>query len=110
MYLDNIVLQLRDVPDVETPRSKHGNTPRIELAVWILIGLTSTLVPLRVCYRMFRARLRLWADDYFLVAALVSTNKYRFTEIWLTGLVVSYALLATRLLLQNGFQTSFSPM
>ncbi|KAI0398330.1 hypothetical protein F5Y17DRAFT_454328 [Xylariaceae sp. FL0594] len=71
MDLLNMALQLRGVPDEETPRSKHHNTPRIELAVWILIALASALLTLRICYRTFRSRLRLWADDYFLVAALL---------------------------------------
>ncbi|KAI8952282.1 hypothetical protein F4801DRAFT_589125 [Xylaria longipes] len=58
-------------PDVEASRSKHGNTPKIELAVWILIGFASSLVTLRIYYHFFRGRRHLWSDDYFLVAALL---------------------------------------
>lgn len=60
-------------PDVETSRSRHGNTPKIELAVWILVGFASSLVTLRIYYHFFRGRRHLWSDDYFLVAALVSS-------------------------------------
>ncbi|KAI0546628.1 hypothetical protein F4679DRAFT_575311 [Xylaria curta] len=56
-------------PDVETSRSKHGDTPKIELAVWVVIGLASSLVALRIYYHCFRGRRHLWSDDYFLVAA-----------------------------------------
>lgn len=58
-------------PDVENSRSRHGNIPKIELAVWIIIGLASSLVVLRLYYHLFRGRRRLWSDDYFLMAALV---------------------------------------
>ncbi|KAI3321874.1 hypothetical protein HD806DRAFT_545560 [Xylariaceae sp. AK1471] len=58
-------------PDVEASRHKHGNTGKIESAVWILIGVASALVTLRVCYRVFRGHLKLWSDDYFLFAALL---------------------------------------
>jgi hypothetical protein len=58
-------------PDVVTSRHKHGNVPMIGVAVWILIGVASALVTLRVCHRVFRGRLKLWSDDYFLFAALV---------------------------------------
>ncbi|KAJ2991520.1 hypothetical protein NUW58_g2483 [Xylaria curta] len=58
-------------PDVETSRSKHGNTPKIELVVWIIIGFASSLVTLRTYYHVFRGRRRLWSDDYFLMAALL---------------------------------------
>ncbi|KAI0443882.1 hypothetical protein F4803DRAFT_549631 [Xylaria telfairii] len=58
-------------PDVETSRSKHGNIPKIELAVWILIGFASSLVTLRIYYHFFRGRRHLWSDDYFLMAALL---------------------------------------
>ncbi|KAI0106413.1 hypothetical protein GGR51DRAFT_559828 [Nemania sp. FL0031] len=58
-------------PDVETSRSKHGNTPKIEAVVWIIIGLASTLVAVRMYYHIFRGRRHLWSDDYFLMAALV---------------------------------------
>ncbi|TGJ85763.1 hypothetical protein E0Z10_g2966 [Xylaria hypoxylon] len=57
-------------PDVEASRSQHGNIPKIELAVWILIGLAASLVILRIYYHVFRGRHRLWSDDYFLMAAL----------------------------------------
>ncbi|KAJ8124122.1 hypothetical protein ONZ43_g84 [Nemania bipapillata] len=59
------------VPDVETSRSKHGNTSKIETLVWITIGLASALVILRIYYHIFRGRRHLWSDDYFLMAALV---------------------------------------
>ncbi|KAJ3578516.1 hypothetical protein NPX13_g2054 [Xylaria arbuscula] len=58
-------------PDVENSRSKHGNIPKIELAVWIIVGLASSLVALRLYYHLLRGRRRLWSDDYFLVAALL---------------------------------------
>ncbi|KAJ8131577.1 hypothetical protein O1611_g2050 [Lasiodiplodia mahajangana] len=58
-------------PDVETSRSKHGNTQKIETLVWLTIGLASTLVTLRTYYHIFRGRRHLWSDDYFLMAALV---------------------------------------
>ncbi|KAI1818091.1 hypothetical protein GGS20DRAFT_597865 [Poronia punctata] len=63
--------QVMPVPDVENSRTKHGHTSIIALVVWLLIGLASILLTLRLCYRVFRARLRLWPDDYFLVAALL---------------------------------------
>ncbi|KAI0490573.1 hypothetical protein F4859DRAFT_520349 [Xylaria cf. heliscus] len=58
-------------PDVETSRSKDGNIPKIELAVWILIGFALSLVTLRIYYHFFRGRRHLWSDDYFLIAALL---------------------------------------
>ncbi|KAI1437500.1 hypothetical protein GGR50DRAFT_700009 [Xylaria sp. CBS 124048] len=58
-------------PDVVSSRVKHGNTAKIDLAVWIVAGLATSLVALRVCYHIFRGRRRLWSDDYFLLAALV---------------------------------------
>ncbi|KAI1113722.1 hypothetical protein F5Y14DRAFT_462216 [Nemania sp. NC0429] len=57
-------------PDVETPSSKSGNTPKFELAVWIVVGLATSLVALRITYHVLRGRRRLWSDDYFLIVAL----------------------------------------
>ncbi|KAI1821843.1 hypothetical protein F4861DRAFT_551301 [Xylaria intraflava] len=57
-------------PDVEADRAKHGNTQKIDLAVWIVAGLASGLVAVRICYHVFRGRRHLWSDDYFLLAAL----------------------------------------
>ncbi|KAI0525499.1 hypothetical protein F5B22DRAFT_590188, partial [Xylaria bambusicola] len=58
-------------PDVEDSRSKHGNIPKIEVAIWIVLGLAASLVVLRIYYHLFRGRHRLWSDDYFLMAALL---------------------------------------
>ncbi|KAI0910698.1 hypothetical protein F4823DRAFT_637577 [Ustulina deusta] len=58
-------------PDVETPHSKHGITGKIQSAVWIVIGLASFLVTLRIYYHLARGRRRVWSDDYFLIASLL---------------------------------------
>ncbi|KAI0977076.1 hypothetical protein F4678DRAFT_455223 [Xylaria arbuscula] len=58
-------------PDVEAARIKHHTVPKIELAVWVVMGLAASLVVLRMYYHIFRGRRRLWSDDYFLIAALV---------------------------------------
>ncbi|KAI1425834.1 hypothetical protein F5Y12DRAFT_795030 [Xylaria sp. FL1777] len=58
-------------PDIETPSGKDGDNQKIALAVWIIIGMASTMVVLRVYYHIFRGRRHLWSDDYCLVAALL---------------------------------------
>ncbi|KAI1305735.1 hypothetical protein F5Y03DRAFT_406325 [Xylaria venustula] len=58
-------------PDVEAPRTKHGTIPKIEMAVWVSLGLAASLVTLRIYYHIFLGRRRLWSDDYFLIVALV---------------------------------------
>ncbi|KAI0401337.1 hypothetical protein F4802DRAFT_601195 [Xylaria palmicola] len=58
-------------PDVEAPRIKDGNTAKMEVAVWAMIGLASSFVLIRFYYHLFRGRRRLWSDDYVLLAALL---------------------------------------
>ncbi|KAI0414163.1 hypothetical protein F5X98DRAFT_378057 [Xylaria grammica] len=60
------------VPDVEAARTKDGDTPKIEMLVWLTLGLAATLVINRMYYHIFRGRRYLWSDDYFLIAALLS--------------------------------------
>ncbi|KAF2971822.1 hypothetical protein GQX73_g1718 [Xylaria multiplex] len=57
--------------DETSPPIPHGDIPKIELAVWVIIGLASSLVALRIYYHIFRGRRYLWSDDYFLIAALL---------------------------------------
>ncbi|KAI0536593.1 hypothetical protein GGR58DRAFT_503122 [Xylaria digitata] len=58
-------------PGVEASPILNENVQKIELAVWVIIGLASSLVVLRIYYHIFRGRRRLWSDDYFLMAALL---------------------------------------
>ncbi|KAI1178397.1 hypothetical protein F4777DRAFT_575932 [Nemania sp. FL0916] len=57
-------------PDVETPRSKSGNSGNMEMAVWLILAFAAGLVILRIYYHIARGRQRLWSEDYFLIAAL----------------------------------------
>ncbi|KAI1322534.1 hypothetical protein F5Y16DRAFT_404400 [Xylariaceae sp. FL0255] len=48
----------------------QGNPAVIVAVIWTLLGLTVSLVALRIYCRCFQGRRELWTDDYFLLIAL----------------------------------------